>query len=251
MCWFGKKKPKKKLKEEAFEIKTVIHRAFEMVDKKRINYDAKIDALEKELEKMKNEIKAKRKLVSETELTSMLDVYERKQKICNGRKEMRNPIINLSNLFSDIDYIVEYCCDSGVYSALVKTMDKKTREKLEEMISGDEDFSDLKQITAVTELVANKISEFMRDLKIENERAADNLASLMNNAKSDNDNEVTKKSANDRFADMFGDDEEENKDSGNNMKKHVSNDDDFELPAVPKFDNDGNSANNSRKANNN
>ena len=239
------------MKEEANAIKVEIHRVFEQVDRRRMNFDAKIDALEKELEKKKSEIKAKRKLLSETQLTTMLDNYEMEEKKCNMLKAMRDPFLNLSNVFFEIDYMADYCCNLGVYSALVKTMDKKTRKKLEELISGMDDLSDRKQISATTELVKNKISDFMFDLKVENERAADNLTSLVENAKSDRDNEITKKSANDRFADMFGDDEEENKDSGNNMKKHVSNDDDFELPAVPKFDNDGNSANNSRKANNN
>lgn len=245
MCW--KRKPKKNMKEEANAIKVEIHRVFEQVDRRRMNFDAKIDALEKELEKKKSEIKAKRKLLSETQLTTMLDNYEMEEKKCNMLKAMRDPFLNLSNVFFEIDYMADYCCNLGVYSALVKTMDKKTRKKLEELISGMDDLSDRKQISATTELVKNKISDFMFDLKVENERAADNLTSLVENAKSDRDNEITKKSANDRFADMFGDDEEE----ATNNNNAANNADVFVKPIAPDFNNNNNNADNSRKANNN
>ena len=235
------------MKEEANAIKVEIHRVFEQVDRRRMNFDAKIDALEKELEKKKSEIKAKRKLLSETQLTTMLDNYEMEEKKCNMLKAMRDPFLNLSNVFFEIDYMADYCCNLGVYSALVKTMDKKTRKKLEELISGMDDLSDRKQISATTELVKNKISDFMFDLKVENERAADNLTSLVENAKSDRDNEITKKSANDRFADMFGDDEEE----ATNNNNAANNADVFVKPIAPDFNNNNNNADNSRKANNN
>ena len=112
MCW--KRKPKKNMKEEANAIKVEIHRVFEQVDRRRMNFDAKIDALEKELEKKKSEIKAKRKLLSETQLTTMLDNYEMEEKKCNMLKAMRDPFLNLSNVFFEIDYMADYCCNLGV-----------------------------------------------------------------------------------------------------------------------------------------
>ena len=59
MCWFGKKKPKKNLKEDALAIKVSIHRVFNMVDARRIDYDAKIVSMERDLEKSKKEISDK------------------------------------------------------------------------------------------------------------------------------------------------------------------------------------------------
>lgn len=248
MCWFGKKKPKKNLKEDALAIKVSIHRVFNMVDARRIDYDAKIVSMERDLEKSKKEISDKMNSgASKSQLTTLLDNYDMMEKKLKMAKAMRDPFLNLSNVFFEIDFMAEQCCNLGLYSAIVKTFDKETYKKFEDLLSGKDDISDRKVITATTELVRKKMSEFMIDLRDENEHAAENLDMLLADAKSERSNSFGNSNDNDddvddRLAKMFGTKNEE----------PVENE--FVKPITANFDNDNNSnnnANNSRKANNN
>ena len=246
MCWFGKKKPKTNLKEDAFEIKSIIHDVYVMVEKGRINYDNKIVAMEKDLERGKKEISDKMNSgASKAELAKLLDNYDKMEKKVNMTKAMRGPLLNLSDIFFDIDFQAEQCCNFGLYSALVKTFDKDTRKKFENLLSGADDISDRIVINATTDLVRKKMSEFMIDIRNENEHAAENMDILLADAKSERSNGFGNSNdeadnVDDRLAKLFGN------------KEEAPAENEFVKPITANFDNNNdNNANNSRKANNN
>lgn len=246
MCWFGKKKPKKNLKEDALTIKVSIHRVVNMVDARRIDYDAKIVSMERDLEKSKKEISDKMNSgASKSQLTTLLDNYDMMEKKLKMAKAMRDPFLNLSNVFFEIDFMAEQCCNLGLYSAIVKTFDKDTRKKFENLLSGADDISDRIVINATTELVRKKMSEFMIDIRNENEHAAENMDILLADAKSERSNGFSNSNddadnVDDRLAKLFGN------------KEEAPAENEFVKPITANFDNNNdNNANNSRKANNN
>lgn len=247
MCF----KSKKNLKEDAESIRDVIGRAFKMAEGKRIGYDIEIESIEKLLEKMKKEIEEKKDVIPEIRLESMMDTYDMKEQEYNDLLMMREPFLNLSNEFYKIKYLADYCYRLGAYDVLVKMIDKKTRKKFENLLTGMDDITDRTLIFGSIELVRKKVEGVILSLKRERAYSDRNFEGMVANAASERAKEIGKKSAKERFDEKFGSKEKSDNNSNNNAKQdsNIANKP-FVMPITHEDNNNSNNANNSRKINN-